>query len=433
MVYFPVIFLCMAGLFITLFQDRYRIWATVGVTAGVYILSIVASVLLKGVAQGPVLSQQLPCAAGAALFFGASFFIQTNNLLQKLFLAMLCMANFAFLLLFLPLLLGVMPFSVAGAPGGIISVIATLLLYLLFGLCLYRPLQRFADRGPSFFMVGMILAAVFQYLLCLGQLDLVLRVRTPAGRLLVAVAVYALMLFTLRSVYQAGRCQAENAKQEARRHMMEMESGDYMDMLAAIREVRAAQKTGEYALDTVVQLMREGQQERIPVYINMTKRNAAGNPILERYHENHYLNAVIATKAAFAAQNDIDFQCSAAMGDVPFTTAELCIVVNEMLTRACLDAAAFEGRRRLRFTVIPGEDALRLEAVYSGVLPEKKRFSPRGKSFAELLSWVFDDAPEKDSELRGLENSAEIALAHSGSLTVAGAQDEVILRTNLRY
>lgn len=433
MVFYPVIFLCTACLFLALLRDRFRFWTTAGVSLGVAVLATAAAYLVSGLAEGPDLRAHVGCGAGTLLFLGASFFLFQNNPLHKIAIALLCMANFSYSQLLLPLLMGALPFSAAGTPGAVISIVFTLLLNALMGFCLYRPFQRYSGRGGSGFMLGMALALAFQYVLCTGRLDMPLGVRMPFHRLLLATLLYAAVVFCFRSVYHAGRYQAETAREEARARMIQMESGDYVDLLVAVREVNSAQKSGEYALDTVAQLLREGQADRIPVYINMTKRNLETSPILARYHDNPYLNAVIATKAAFAFQNNIDFQSNAFTGDVPFTTAELCILVNEMLTRACSEAANFDGERRLRFTAIPGEDSLRLEAVYSGTLPEKDVFSPKGKQFRDLLDWLFDDSFQEESEMKGLENSKEIALAHSGSVTVAGTAGEVILRVKLRY
>ncbi len=433
MVYFPLVFLCVYGLFVSLLRDRYRIWTTLAVMTGTYLLSLLLSSLLKDKAGGPAPAWQVPCAAGIALFLGASFFLHSNNLLQKLFVAILSLANFAYCLLFIPLFLGAIPFSTAGALGGTVSILAMLLVYLVTGLCLYRPLQRFSERGPSVFLGGMLVLMGFHYLLCLGKLDALFGVRTPTRRLLLATGFYCILIFCFRSVYQAGRWQARNARDAMQDRMLEMESGDFVDMMAAVREVRAAQKSGEYALDTVLELLRDQQPEKVPVYINMVKRNTQHNPILFRYHENPYLNAVIATKAAFATQNQIDFECNAQDAECPLKTAELCVMVNELLTRACFDAAAFEGQRRLRFTAIPAEDSLRLEAVYSGALPDKPRFSLSGKKLTDLFAWLFDDTPQEKSELQGLDSTAEIVLAHSGSLTVSGTGSEVILRALLRF
>lgn len=433
MVYFPILFFCTAGLFMALLQDRYRILATVGIMAGAYIIATAVASILGGKFEGPLISVHAPAMVGTLILLAASVFVHVNNILQKVFVAVLSMANLSFILLFTPLLLGAMPFGVAGAPGGIISMLATLLIFLLMGLCLYRPMQRFSQRGPSVFLCGMTALCLVQYLLCAGKLDTLLDIESPIRRLFLAVIVYCVLIFCFRSIYQAGRWQSQAARQEAREKMTELQSSDYLDMLAAVRQVRAAHKNGEYALDTVSQLLRDGQTEDIPDYIASYKHTALENPILAQYHENPYLNAVIATKAAFAAQNQIDFQCNAAAMEAPVKTAELCIMTDELLTRAAKDAAAWNGQRRLRFTAIPGEDLLRLEVVFTGELPEREKFSIKGKQFKDLLDWLFDDPAPEETELKGLDNSAEIVLAHSGSLTVSEADDGVIIRAALRF
>lgn len=433
MVYFPVLFLCITGLFLALLRDRYRLFATVGVMAGAYLLATITASLLRGTLHDSETSLHVPVIVGIVLLLGASLFIHENNWLQKVFLAVLSLSAFSFLLLFTPLFLGVLPFSVSGAPGGVLSLLSCLLIYLLLGLCLYRPMQRFSQRGPSVFLCGMTLLSVFQYLLCTGRLDGVLGISGPIRRLFLATAIYCVLIFCFRSIYQAGRWQNASTRQDAWERMLEMESRDYLDMLASVREVRAAQRSGEYALDTVAQLLRDGQEDQIPDYIANYKSTSAANPILTRYHENPYLNAVIATKAAFASQNQIEFQSNAAAIDAPVKTAELCVLADELLTRAAKDAAAFKGPRRLRFTAIPGEDSLRLEVVYSGELPRREKFSPRGKQLSDFWAWLFGDPAPEETELRGLQNSAEIVLAHSGSLTVAEAEDGVIIRALLRF
>lgn len=441
MIYFTIVFLCTAGLFLTLLEDRFRIWTTLGITAGTYILSLAVALLLRRVTQDPVLAQQLPCAAGSLLFFLSSLVLYTNNPLQKLFIALLSLCNFTFLGFFIPLLLGTMPFSTAGPFAGVFSVAVYLLFTLLMGLCLYRPVRHYSDRGISGFLVGMCLLLLMLYLFSLGNLDFLFRTNILAARLLLAVLLYCVMIFAFRSLYQAGRFRERTAAEAARNRMLEMEAGDFADMLAAVREVRAAQKAGEYALDTINVMLADGIQNKIPEYVSIAKRGSAKNPILKQYHENPYLNAVIAAKAAFSAQNGIAFECNAVTGDTPLKTTELCVIINEMLTRACQDAAAYTGIRKLRFTAFPTGDSLNLEAVYSAWLPEPEKFTLKGKKASDVLRWLFDENPNQESILRGLENTEEIVGRYSGKLTVSAAGSEgpgsgpaeVILQANLRF
>lgn len=434
MVYFTIVFLCTAGLFITLLEDRFRMWATVSVTAVTYILALLAAFALRRVTQNPILAQQLPCLAGSLIFFASSVFLYTNNILQKLFVALLSLCNFAFLSFFVPFALGALPFSSAGAFAGVFSVAAYLLFTMLLGLCLYRPCKYFSGRSISGFIVGMCLLQAVLYVLSLGGLDFLFRTNILAARLLAAVLIYAALIFAFRSIYHAGKFCESTAEEAARSRMLEMESGDFADMLAAVREVRSAQKAGEYALDTVSVMLADGNVEGVSAYIAAAKRSAARNPILTAYHDNPYLNAVIAAKAAFSAQNEIVFECNAVTGNSGLKTAELCVIINEMLTRACTDAAEFNGSRKLRFTAFPGEGTLKLEAVYSGRLPGNDKFTFKGKKLSQVFAWLFDDEPEDENILHGLENTEEIIGRHSGQLTVSAAgDDEVILQATLRF
>ncbi len=433
MIYFSIVFLCMAGLFLALLEDRFRIWTTLGAVGGGYVLSLILAFLLRRLTDDPLLAQQLPCFAGAAVFFALSLFFFTNNILQKLFLALLSVCNFTFLSFFIPLLLGLMPFSTAGAFAGIFSAFTYLLFTLLLGLCLYRPIRHYSDRGASGFLVGMCFLVLILYFLSLGLFDFLFRTNIFAARLLAAVLLYGAMIFAFRSIYQAGRFRETASSAAARSSVFAMESEALTDLLTAIREAQSAQKAGEYALDTIAVLLADGVSEKIPAYISSVKQNSLHTPVLEKYHENPYLNAVIAVKAAFASQNSIAFECNAMMGEAPLKTTELCILINELLTKACRETANFEGERKVRFTAFPARDALTLEVVYSSVLPEAEKFTLRGKKSSDVMNWLFDDSPQAEGSLQGLENTEEIISRYSGKLTVSSAQNEIILQVCLHF
>ncbi len=436
MLYFTIVFFCTAGLFLVLLEDRFRIWTTVGVTGGVYLIALAAAFFLRRRIEDPVLAEQIPCAVGCALFFLCSLVVHTNNILQKLFLALLSLCNFTFLSFFLPLFLGILPNAGSGAPAGFISVILYLLFTLLTGLLLYHPIRLYSGRGVSGFLIGMCLLVFVLYALCLGSFDFLFRTNIPAARLLAATLLYFAMMFGFRSLYHGGKYQEQLVSESTRQWMLEMESGDFVDMVAAVQEVKNVKKAGEYALDAIGVMVADGLADQVPDYIRSAKNNLSP-AILEKYHENPYLNAVIATKAAFAQQNDIEFECNAYASKAPLKTSEICVIVNEMLTKACQDAARFEGERKLRFTVTPTADSLRIEAVYSGLLPEREKFSfamLKGKKAADLFRWLFDDSAEQDGDLRGLENTQEVIRRYSGQLSISAAgQEEIILQAVLRF
>lgn len=432
MIYFTIVFLCTAGLFLALLQDRFRVWTTLGAVGAGYVLSLLAAFFLRRVLHDPVLAEQVPCLVGSLIFFGISLFFFTNNILQKLFLALLSLCNFTFLGFFLPLLLGALPFSTAGAFAGVLSALSYLLFTLLLGLCLYRPIRHFSDRGASGFLVGMCLLLLGIYLFSLGAFDFLFRTNIHAARLLVVTLLYGGLIFAFRSLYQAGRFRERTAMAAARAGILDVESSCLTNLHAAVREAHSAQKAGEYALDTVAVLLADGNGDKIPAYIASVKQNSAHTPVLGEYHENPYLNAVLALKAAFAAQNGVAFECNAVTGSAPLKTAELCLLIDEMLTKACREAAEAQGEKKVRFTVFPTGETLTLEAVYSAPLPRQEKFSLRGKKFADVAQWLFDDDPPAVNTA-GLQHTGEIVSLYSGKLTVSGTEEETIIQVSLRF
>ena len=126
------------------------------------------------------------------------------------------------------------------------------------------------------------------------------------------------------------------------------------------------------------------------------------------------------------------FESNAVTGETPLSTAELCVLTSELLSRACGDAALYDGERNIHFAAFPGEDTLTMEVVYSGELPQKAPFDWKGKTLSQTLAWLFEEGQEDDS-LHGLENAREIVGRYSGKLSLSGTSGEVIIHLSLRF
>lgn len=142
---------------------------------------------------------------------------------------------------------------------------------------------------------------------------------------------------------------------------------------------------------------------------------------------------VIAAKAAFAAQNSVSFESNAFTGETPLTTVELCVLISEMLTRACGEAAAYEGERRVRFTAQPGENSLTMEAVYSGQLPQKETFSLKGKTLSQVLGVAVRRKHRRGRLPRPGKRPGHCRALQRAASSLSGAPGEVILRMSLRF
>ena len=428
-----VVFLCTAGLFLCLLEDRFRLWTTLAVLAVTTVLAVGVGAFLGSRFPEGLLGRLLPVTAGALLYFLVSLFLFRNNFLQKLFLALLAVADHLFLSFALPLMLGVLPTSPAGGLGGFLPLAGEVLFTLFLGLCLYRPITHFRDRGPSGFLVGMCLLTVAVIVVSLSLVDFLFRTNLPAVRLGVCALFYCTILFCFRSLYQAGRFRERATMRSAREVILQSEMDSVEELFSAVREVKSAEKAGEYALDTIHVMVTDGLEEKIPSYIQMAKDNMVSSPILGNYHEHPALNAIIASRAAFAKQNDIAFECNVVTEGSPLTTGELCLVCGEILSRACRDAANFQGPRKVRFTVFPTQELLRFEAVYSGLPPVRERAPLSKVSAAELFRTAFEEVPRAEDDLPGLDTTRDLIMKTSGSLSLSrSGEEEMLLQASFR-
>ncbi len=432
MLYYSVVFFCTTALFLTLLEDRFRLWVTVAAAAAAFGLSLLLGMPIGGWAKGPILSRQLPVILCAALNFLASLFFYRDNPLQKFFVGALAVVNFAFADFFIPVFLGALPFSPAGGVGGGLSVLLYCLLTLLWGLVLYHPLRSFSERGVSGFLIGICVLLGLLYALSLGKLDFLFRGDIAAEKLLVIAILYVLLAFCFRSVYQAGRFKARTAGEQARARLLEAETANFTDLRSALREIHAARRESEYALETVSAMLAQGEEDRIPEYIANARAAVEKSPVLEQFHSDPYLNAILAMKAAFCQQNGIAFSCNVVTEPSPLEPMDVYVIVSEMLTRAAEDAAQTADDRRLRFTVFPSENTLRFEAVYSGSLPKKERLSTKGKTLSQVWETLFEEQEQPD-DLHGLELTRELINRFSGSLSLSGTKREIILQAQLRF
>ncbi len=132
-------------------------------------------------------------------------------------------------------------------------------------------------------------------------------------------------------------------------------------------------------MDTVKVMVLDGVSDRVPGYVDSIKASIAQSPMLRGYNENPYINAVIATKAALCSQSGIMFESSAFIGETPLKTGEICIIANELLTKAWLTASHFEGERKIHFYIVYRTGRLCFEAVYSAYPEPNEKFTLRGK------------------------------------------------------
>lgn len=425
MVHSSIYFLCMAGLFFAMLSDRFRFAVTLGGTAAATLCCFLAAWGLSRLGA----PFAVVATVGAGIFLLASIPLARNNFLQKLFTALLCVSSALFLDFFTPLFLGVLPFSFAGVGGAVCGAALCVLFFLILGLCLYHPLHHFADRTASGFAWGMLLLELLICVSALGGLDVLFRAHLSAMRVLCSLFGFGALVFSVRSVYHAARFREETVNETMRERLAELRYQDYADLLTAKKEVLAAQRAGVYALDTVAVLLADGYAERIPEYLEAAKENSAHNPMLREYHHNPQLNALLSVKAAYAAGAGIRFDCTAATGALPIPTPEVCLLADELLSRACRDC---EPNGRVSFSLSTAEDSLRMEVLYTAAPAEPARFTVKGKRAEEVINDLLEDFSAEEQELSGLATARDLCARYNGTLTVSTVGEEMSIALTVK-
>lgn len=425
-VYLGVSFLCGTLLFFLLLEQRYPFITTAVIYTAAFFIGFLVSGIAGIFLQDSPLHDPVSIILHALVLFITSLFVSRNNPVIKLYLVALCLSNYAFAALFTELTLGLFPFSTAGAFSAVYSVLITVLFHLLSGLCLYRYFHYFSDRFVSGFEIILLLMQLIPFIFSQGYLDFIFRTHFHAGRLLMAALTYLFIIFCFRSVYCAAKFRERTAMQAAHDRLIETESAMIFDMLGYIRELGTEAKENEYALDSISIMMLDGQNENVADYISRRKAKHQSSRLLEKFHENPYINAVLAANAAATEALGIDFECNVDFQNGALKLSECCIIVNEMLKKSCADASGHDGQRRIRFTAVSTPESVTFESIYTTVLPEEEKWTLKGKSAAEIFSRFFDDT--MDDTPSALSNTESIVDRYSGELTISGADDSTIIR-----
>ena len=425
-VYLGVSYLCGTLLFLLLLEQRHKLITTAIIYTAAFFMGFLISSVAGIFLQDSALHDPVCIFLHALVLFITSLFISHNNPAIKLYLVFLSLSNYAFAALFTELTLGMFPFSTAGAFSAVYSVFITVLVHLLSGLCLYRYFHYFSDRLVSGFEIIMLLMQLIPYIFCAGYLDFVFKAHFDAGRMMIAALTYLFIIFCFRSVYYAARFRERTTLQAAHQKLIETESAMIFDMLGFIRELGAETKENEYALDSISIMLLDGQSENVAEYISRRKAKHQNSRLLEQFHENPYVNAVLASNAAAAKALGIDFECNVDFQNGVLKLSECCIIINELLKKSCADAREYTGERRIRFTTAVTPETITFESIYTALLPEEEKWTPKGKSMAEILSYLFDE--HTDSLPRALANTEDIVERYSGSLNISGADESTIIR-----
>ncbi len=419
----PVVFLCNAFLFLVVLNGRFRMLTSLIASGAAYALSLLLNLFLAPAFHD--VTGQIGNGINVFLLLVAAVFLYTNNFLQKLFLALLLLSNYSFLYEFTEYFLGAMPFGT----GGSLAVLIGIVLYLFFSflslITFVRPLHYFADRSFSVLSAGLCCAQLFCLLLANGSFFAFFDVTAYAPRFFITVFFYVAIAFTVRAAYNAAKFRERTCKADFRDALFQAEANYFNAMVGNVTNARTARDHHRFILGEITEAARHGDLESI--HSTIAEEGDLRDPLLDQYSDNPYINAVVAANAAYAKHCGITLESNIELGTTHLKTIEFCVILNDTLAYAINRANQASGEDKLvRMTVMPVENRITFEAVYSAPARAKKRRALTAQSVNAFVASLIEPKTENDNPQ--LETIHGILARTSGTMNRSAAGDSEILR-----
>lgn len=418
----PVVFLCNAFLFLAILNGRFRMLTSLLVSGAAYVLSLILNLLLSPAFND--VSGQIGNGINVFFLLVASVFLYTNNIVQKIFIAILLICNYSFLFPFTEYLLGALPFGTAGFASVLIGSLVYIFFSFLSLITFVRPFHYFAHRGISVLSIGLCCAQTICLLVANGSIPAWFGITTFAPRFFLTVFLYLIIAFTVRASYNAAKFKERECTADYRDALLHAEANYFNAMVGNVTNAKTARDHHNFILGEIMESARHGDCDG--VLNTIADEGDLRDPLLVPYSENPYINAVVAANAAYAKHCGIRLESNVELGATRLKTVEFCAILNDTLAYAIDSASRSNAEDKLvRMTVLPAERRITFEAVYSASPKAKKRVPLRAQSvnafIASLFEPVQDDGPQ-------LETVRGILARTSGTMNRSAAGNSEILR-----
>lgn len=434
MVYMSIAYICTSVLFYILLEQKYKFITSAVVYILAFFVGLIAVQISSVFIGSETYFEPLSIVIHGSIMYIASLFMSSNNPAAKLFLLPLSLSNFVFMKLFIEYTIGLMPIDVSGFVAGVYSLLIFILFYLLIGICFYRYFHYFSDRDISGFDIATFLMQFIPFLFSYGLLDFTFKAHFLAGRIIMSFLSYIFIIFCFRSVYHGAKFRERSFSDSSYDRMVNLQSSVFTDMQTRINELSDETAQNEFALDSISIMMIDGQFKNVDKYIAAKKQTHSDSPLLSAYHENKYVNAVLATNSAYAKSLDINFESNVGYDGTFLKVSEFCIIANELLKKGIGIASTAEGERRIRLTSTAIDGNLNIEVIYSkpAAVTTETAVNPKAivetltkKGAKEIISYLFDDS---SNIVEGLENTEAIVDRYSGYLNISSTDTDTIIK-----
>ncbi len=429
MLLLTVIFICNSFAFALILEERFKLLTTALIYAAGLSISAITNLILAGFSQTAESANFVAVCANVFCLFLTSIFASSNNILQKLLTSFVLITNYVFVGDFSFHMLTELPFDATGL-SGIVVVNAIYVLFTIITVALMaNPLHYFFRRGVS---PAIILLCAIQFLtlqVAMGSLNDILLTNSFEIRFFSCLILYIFVFFSLRSAYGAATYKVKNVTNMAQSEITAIRADSFNTMFVNINSYKTVKKNLDYQLDRISDMAQTGKTREISSYVELAKQSNSSSPLLGHYSDNQFINALVATKVAYAKTKDITLESNISLSEFDISLVEICFIINELLNiglQSCEKSNDVE--KFIHLNITPASRQLIIEAVYNEPTAERISVSNtlKNKTIWGMLNNLFEkkSSEEKDS----FDNITEIIAEYSGSLSITHSNNTVIAR-----
>lgn len=393
------------------------------------ILSFASEPVVKSVTAATDSWENNAVAVSAFIFLIVSAFCFSNNIVHKIFCALLMYFNYMFVG---EAAVGLMSISLM-PQGDVYPLISANLIYVFFTviiiILLVNPFKYFYRREVSYTSVICSLSVVTGIILASGAFNEFFKIESVALKFYPALIIYLILIFVMNASYSAAVYRIKDEKQlhESEIDMLFADNFDVMLCSAENAEQHRARREKE--LLGIRKLLENEDKEKVYDYVTMLLKKLKKQKNKFDYCNNPYISSIIACKADVAANEKIFIDGNIEINDTEIEIHELCMIVDELLTALIKDCRSYDDSEKfIRLNGIDTEKKFVLEAVSSF------NYTPKTKLFKNTL-YDFVKALFEKKE-RSTDNFARIkkyVSEHSGSLNISTSEGEKITRIEINF
>ncbi len=429
----PLVFLCNTLIFVVLLEERFKLITTASIALVSFLLSLLASSIVSNVLPNANLIEPTATAINLFILLVASVFFASNNLPQKILLAISLYFNFTFVAGFVPDMLGVSPFEVSNFFHILVINFMYGLFCLIYAAIFWGPTHYF-HRTFSLTTIGLCIIQLLACIVCEGIIPSALLEVAYSAPLGSSLFLYAIVIFCTRATYESAKHKASDIDSFAQDKIMDAWAESFNSMLSYVNTQKHLTQSFSYNTNRVSTLTKDGNYSEALKLSEQFQNELPNHPLLQSYCENPHINALIATKTTQAASKGIILKSSVSFKDSPVELVTLCSIVNLILNMAIEESKELSlDSKQISLNIQSTGNSLNIEGIFPALYIPKEKFDITKTTFKEILISLkkYLLIPKHELINSNLNNIIAITEKYKGNLKQTQTNEEFMIRINL--